>query len=200
MPANFWDRTLAHLVQMHVPLRVGQRAAGGLEVLLERADQVPTGRPVVRPLDPGSNHELHSRVPEFVDRYDRLRVLEHARVSGEHVQTRANRGAQIIIVSHTDRQIDAPRVADGLVDDRLTEDLRVGDSDLDVVTRRQQTRENADLLHGARGSAHIYVIADVERTECEQHHTGGEVREGVLERQRDRAKSLVADDSQPKLL
>ncbi len=66
------------------------------------------------------------------------------------------------------------------------EDPRVRDADLQVVAGREQAREDADLVDSPRGSAHIHVVARLERTEREQHHARREVRESVLERQRNR--------------
>ncbi len=65
----------------------------------------------------------------------------------------------------------------GVVDDRVAEELAVGNDVTHVVQRQDRGHEHAHFLHGARHAAAFDEVADAHRTEQLQEHAGGEVAE-----------------------
>ena len=172
-------------LQVHVALRVGDRAARCLELFLDPAREVEAQGPVVGAGAPGADHQVHRGVAQLAHGHDGFRIAEHPRVAGEDLADRLDRPADVVVVGDSDREVVAARVVRRVVLQRAAVDGGVGDRDLHVVRRVQHAREDPDLLHRAGGARHLDVIADLEGAEDQEHHSRREVREGALHGQAD---------------
>ena len=69
------------LVDVNVPLRIGDRDAFFVETFLDLFRQIEMSRPVIRGIHPGSDDEIDAVIAEFVDRDRRFGVVENPVIS-----------------------------------------------------------------------------------------------------------------------
>jgi uncharacterized Ntn-hydrolase superfamily protein len=173
------------LLEMHVGLRVRNRAPCSFEPLLELAGEVELETPVVGGVAPGAHQQVHRRVAEVGHRDQYLRFRQHAFIRCNDRSDGVHGGLDVVVVRDAHHHVDAAGFVAIEVLDRRPVDLPIGDGDSDVVGALEGRREDANLFDRARRSSDIDEVSQIERSEEEQHHTGGEVGKRALQRKTD---------------
>jgi thioesterase domain-containing protein len=161
-----------------IPWDRGQRRAQTLGKLHLKA-------PVVLPPAPGSDRQAGRGVAEARYADDGSRVVQHPALFRERAGHRGARRGQVGLDSDVELEVQAPATVLRPVLDGALRDVGVREHDAHLVQRVEQRREGAELHDAAGEVAGLDVVAGLEGTEEQQHHSRREVRERALERQAD---------------
>ena len=90
---------------------------------------------------------------------------------------------QITSIIYTHYHVYAAQRIRGTVDDAVAHDNTVGQDDLFIVRRVQSNLHHFDFSHGTFETVDFDEITNLKRTEQDNQHAGGKVRQLVFQRQ-----------------